>query len=149
MKKYKSIVNEEVLKEFHVIRGRSLMNHVSNLYDIEMAIGFASLYCPEVVEVEDCIFISEFYNDNIDSLRKQFATRKDIEIFVNSWSLETLLATNCKINYDTDHSDEFARAIKYFWQLRMKELFPDRKIVVEIGEEIMGEIGLSVTMYQE
>ena len=149
MRKHVSIVNEEILNDFSEIRGRSLINHVSNSYDIEAAIGFASLYCPEVIEIDGCIFIAEFYNGNIDSLKKQYQNRKDIEMFVNSWSLETLLADNEKLNYDINYIHEFAKAIKYFWGLRMKTLFPDRKIMVEIGEEIMGEIGLSVTLYQE
>jgi len=149
MKKYESIINEKILNDFSEIRGRSLINHVSNSYDIEMAIGFASLYCPEVIEIDDCIFIAEFYNGNIDSLKTQYKSRKDIEIFVNSWSLTSLLSDNEKINYDVDYIDEFAKAIQYFWQMRMKELFPNRKVIVEIGEGIMGESGLAVTVYQE
>ena len=45
--------------------------------------------------------------------------------------------------------EEFAKAIQYFWQLRVNSLFPSRDIVVEIGEEIMGEEGLTVTLYQK
>jgi len=44
--------------------------------------------------------------------------------------------------------DEFAKAIQYFWQMRLNELFPDRDVVVEIGEDIMGEEGLVVVVYQ-
>ena len=149
MKKYKSIVNEMILNDFSEIRGRSLMNHVSNSYDIEMALGFASLYCPEIIEVDGCIFIAEFYNGNIESLKKQFKNRKNIEMFVNSWSLTSLLVYNEKINYNINYIDEFAKAIQYFWQIRVHEIFPDRNVVVEIGEKIMGEDGLSVTMYQQ
>ena len=69
MKKYKSIINEKILNDFSEIQGRSLMNHVANSYNIEMAIGFASLFCPEIIEVDNCIFISEFYNGNIDELK--------------------------------------------------------------------------------
>ena len=32
---------------------------------------------------------------------------------------------------------------------RVNSLFPSRDIVVEIGEEIMGEEGLTVTLYQK
>jgi hypothetical protein len=149
MKKYESVVNEKILNAFSEIRGRSLINHVSNSYDIEMAIGFASLYCPEVIEIDDCIFIAEFYNGNIDRLKAQYKSRKEIEIFVNSWSLTSLLSNNEKINYNVDYIDEFAKAIQYFWQMRIKELFPNRKVIVEIGEGIMGESGLAVTVYQE
>ena len=79
MKIYKSIVDERILHDFSKIQGRSLMNHVANSYDIETAISFASLFCPEIIEVDDCIFISEFYNGNIMELRKIYKNTKDIE----------------------------------------------------------------------
>ena len=148
MKRHESIINERIISDFSVIRGKSLINHVSNSYDIEMAIGFASLYCPEIVEVDGCIFIAEFYNGNIESLKEQYKNTKDIEMFVNSWSLTGLLSDNERINYDINFVDEFAKAIQYFWHLRVKELFPDKKVIVEIGEGIMGEEGLAVTLFQ-
>ena len=43
------------------------MNHVANSYSIEMAIGFGSLFCPEIVEEEDCIFIAKLYNGTIEN----------------------------------------------------------------------------------
>ena len=91
MKIYKSIVDERILHDFSKIQGRSLMNHVANSYDIETAISFASLFCPEIIEVDDCIFISEFYNGNIMELRKLYKNANDIEMFVNSWSLQSLV----------------------------------------------------------
>ena len=149
MKRYKSIVSEGILSSFSDIRGSSLINHVSNSYDIEAALGFAGLYCPELIEVEGCVFIAEFYNDNIESLKAQYSDRKDIEMFVNSWSLETLLVENSALDYRIDYIGEFAKAIQYFWEVRVKEVFPDRNISVIIGEEIGGEIGLTVTLFQE
>jgi hypothetical protein len=148
MKKYEGIVEEKILNDFSEIRGKSLMNHVSNSYNIETAVGFAGLYCPEVVEVEGCIFIAEFYNGNIERLKNQHENRKEIEMFVNSWSLSSLLAYDERLNYEVDYIDEFAKAIQYFWQLRVNALFPDRNIIVEIGDGIMGEEGLAVTVYQ-
>ena len=44
---------------------------------------------------------------------------------------------------------EFAKAIQYFWQKRFDELFPDKNVVVEIGDDIMGEEGVTVTVYQK
>jgi hypothetical protein len=149
VKKYESIVSESILESFLQIKGNTLMNHVSNSYDIEMAIGFASLFCPEVVEDDGCIFIAEFYNGDMEGLKRHYKTRKEIEMFVNSWSLQEMLADNDQLNYDIDYIGEFAKAIQYFWQLRMDTLFPNRNVVVEIGETILGENGLSVTVYQQ
>ena len=149
MKTYQSIVNEKILHDFSEVHGCTLMNHVANSYDIEMAIGFSALFCPEVVEVDGCIFISEFYNGNIQELKSIYKTVKEIEMFVNSWSLTSLLKNNDAIDYSVDYIGEFARAIQYFWQLRLNALFPDKDVVVEIGEDIMGEEGVTVTIYQK
>lgn len=148
MNVFKSIVDEKILQNFSEIRGRSLMNHVANSYSIEMAIGFADLFCPEIVEDDGCIFISEFYNGNIEGLKKQYKSKKEIEMFVNSWSLTSLLKDFDELDYSINYIDEFAKAIQYFWQLRVNSLFPDKDIIVEIGEEIMGENGVSVVLYQ-
>lgn len=148
MKKYQSVVDEKIINNFSKVHGCTLMNHVANSYDIEMAIGFAALFCPEIVEVDGCIFISEFYNDNIQELKNTYKTVKEIEMSVNSWSLTSLLKDNDDIDYSIDYIDEFAKAIQYFWQMRLNILFPDKSIVVEIGEEIMGEEGVVVTFYQ-
>ena len=149
MKKYKSIINEKILNDFSEIQGRSLMNHVANSYNIEMAIGFASLFCPEIIEVDNCIFISEFYNGNIDELKKYYKNTKDIEMFVNSWSLQSLIKDCKSLDHSVNYIDEFAKAIQYFWQIRVNLLFPNRNVIVEIGNEIMGEEGLAVTLYQK
>jgi len=149
MKIHKSIIDEKILRDFSEIRGRTLMNHVANSYNIETAIAFAGLFCPEIIEVDGCIFISEFYNDNIDELKKLYKTAKEIEMFVNSWSLQDLLKNSEELDYSINYIEEFAKAIKYFWQTRVDMLFPDRNVVVEIGDGLMGEEGLSVTMYQK
>ena len=149
MKKYKSIINEKILNDFSEIQGRSLMNHVANSYNIEMAIGFASLFCPEIIEVDNCIFISEFYNGNIDELKKYYNNTRDIEMFVNSWSLQSLIKDCGSLDHSVNYIDEFAKAIQYFWQIRVNLLFPNRNVIVEVGNEIMGEEGLAVTLYQK
>lgn len=82
-------------------------------------------------------------------LRKLYKNTKDIEMFVNSWSLQSLVKECDVINSSDDYIEEFAKAIQYFWQLRVNSLFPSRDIVVEIGEEIMGEEGMTVTLYQK
>lgn len=43
---------------------------------------------------------------------------------------------------------QFGKAVAYFWKCRVKELFPEKEIIVELGNDLMGEFGLCVTMYQ-
>ena len=148
MRRYESIANNGALQRFQDPRGISLMNHIKNSYNVEATIAMANLFCPEVVEEKGYIFISEFYNGGVDDIEQQFNfDRKKIEMFVNSWSLADLVLNDDSIDVD-ELVEEFGKIIKYFWELRFKSLFPDRNIVVEIGDKIMGERGLTVTVYQ-
>lgn len=36
-----------------------------------------------------------------------------------------------------------------YWDRRVEELFPNRNIIVEMGMELFGEFGLSITLYEE
>lgn len=147
----KSIVNDDIMNEFPEIRGRSLMNHAFNSCNIENTLSIASVFCPEIIEDDGYIFISEFYNGGIKELKKQFnEDRKQIEMFVNSWSLaeffnqpDDMLVHNDKV------IESFGTILKHFWDLRFKELFPNREIVVELDDGIMGENGLTITVYQK
>lgn len=146
MDKYQSIANNAVLKHFRDQRGKTLMNLAQNTCSIENAI--ASLLCPEIVEERGYIFISEFYNNDIGSLEKLHDyDKKKIEMLVNSWSLSELILGDESLLKDPI-VEEFGKVIKYFWEMRFKALFPNRNIVVEIGARIMGESGLTVTVYQ-
>lgn len=150
MKRYESIVNNNIMQYFQEIRGRTLMNHAANTCGIEATLSVASVLCPEIVEVNDYIFIAEFYNGDVDSLEQQFNyDRTKIEMFVNSWSLADffLLASDESVHNDY-LIEEFGKVIKHFWENRFKQLFPDKTIVVEVGDRIMGERGLTVTVYQ-
>ena len=149
MNRYESIVSETLFRDFPERCGATWMNHVANTCDIKTALGLANLFCPAVVEEDGCILIAEFYRGGVEELRRSGKTTQEIERFINSWSLASLLkSTPEQIISDAD-LEAFARAIQYFWQLRMRSLFPEKEIVVEIGEGLMGEEGLAVTVYQK
>ena len=84
-------------------------------------------------------------------LEKQFNYDKtQIEQWVNSQSLGDFFIGKYTKSLDNDKIiDEFAKVLVYYWSRRAKELFPDRNIVVEVGNEIMGELGLTITMYEK
>ena len=88
MKFFNSIVDTSIMELFKDQRGSSLMNLAFNTCSIEQVLSVSSVLCPEIIEANGCIFISEFYNGNIADLERQFSyDRKQIELFVNSWSL--------------------------------------------------------------
>lgn len=90
------------------------------------------------------------YNGNIESLKKQFhGNRKEIEIFVNSWSVGDffLMARDESVEDDVIF-DEFCKLLQFCWSLWFKMHFPDRNVVVELGDSIAGESGMTITVYQ-
>lgn len=151
MRIYSSIVEKNIMKFFKKERGKTLMNFAANTCGIEETLAVSNLLCPEIIEEKGYIFISEFYSGEVEDIEKQFNyDKKKIEMFVNSWSLADffLQASDESVHKD-ELIEEFGKIIQYFWDKRMKELFPDKKVIVKIGDEIMGERGLTVTVYQE
>ena len=72
---------------------------------------------------------------------------------VNSWSVEDALSNFGVILLGGERISDagiqyLAEAMAYFWRLRCAALFPDRNIKVELGYDIMGEYGLTITVYQ-
>ena len=43
----------------------------------------------------------------------------------------------------------FGETLRFFWSLRLKELFPEKDFIFEIGDNIAGEEGLAITFYQK
>jgi len=146
---YKSIADDQVLSHFKENVGINLFNNSQNTCSIENVISVSSMLWPEIVEVGPYIFISYFYNGNIENLESKFNDRIKIEKMVNSFSLSEffLHAFDESVLNETIFF-EFCKVIKFFWELRFKTLFPERDIVVEIGENIMGEMGWTIVVYQ-
>lgn len=155
---FKSIVNAEIFQEFEEQRGISLFNHSSNSNFIDDFISAAYVLCPEMVEIKGYVFISDFLNstdesaiDTVNELERRFnGNIENIEKSVNSWSFgDFFLGKDCKSMENEKILKQFGDILVYFWTKRAKELFPQKNIVVEYGDGLMGELGLSVTMYQQ
>ncbi|WP_186423455.1 hypothetical protein [Lacrimispora celerecrescens] len=155
---FKSIVNAEIFQEFEEQRGISLFNHSSNSNFIDDFISAAYVLCPEMVEIKGYVFISDFLNstdesaiDTVNELERRFnGNIENIEKSVNSWSFgDFFLGKYCKSMENEKILKQFGDILVYFWTKRAKELFPQKNIVVEYGDGLMGELGLSVTMYQQ
>lgn len=149
-RRIESIVRKDLLSHFRNIQGSTLMNNAFNTCTIEQHLSVASVLFPEIIEIDGCLFISEFYNGNYESLKKRFnGSRKEIELFVNSWSVGDffLLASDESLNDDVI-LDEFSSLLKYCWSTWFLQHFPERNIVVELGDSIAGESGLTITVYQ-
>ncbi|KRE44275.1 hypothetical protein [Paenibacillus sp. Soil724D2] len=153
MIKHSSIVNGEILKEFKDIMGINLMNNAANTCTIEQHLSVASVFWPEIIEIGDYIFISNFFNgeESLKEIKERFNNdRRQIEKWVNSWSIGDffLMSSDESVRNEIVFM-EFARVLKSLWEIRLKHLFPERKIVVELDYGLMGELGLTIVVYQE
>jgi hypothetical protein len=150
MKVYESIVSDTLLARFSEQRGRTLMNHAANSCGIEETLAVASVFWPCIIEDEGHVFIAEFYTQQLGELRKQFQNdKRKIERWINAWSLADffLLAQSPSVDDDVLIL-AFGETLCFFWSLRLKMLFPDRDFVVELGDALEGERGLTITFYE-
>lgn len=159
--RYNSFIEKRIINEFDDVGENSnidLFQYATNKCAIEEAISIAYLLCPNFIKVKDYIFIEDFWNaddkhsaEKIETLEKQYNyDKKTIEMSVNSWSIGDLF-----IGCEEDIMDnekvlkQFGNILIYNWSRRAKELFPERKFQVELGYEIMGELGLCITLYEK
>jgi hypothetical protein len=101
-------------------------------------------------------FIKEFCNfkegeeiEFLNDLKRYYNNKKDIEMSVNSWSIGEFFLGDIELMDNENVLTEFGKALIYFWKRRAEELFPNRNIIVEMGMELFGEFGLSITLYEE
>lgn len=154
---YKSIVNKNIKEEFKDSDWcPSLMYYGTWQCKIDGLIAAAYLFCPEIIEIEGYIFIKEFCTfkegeeiEFLNSLKQEYNNKKDIEMSINSWSIGDFFLGEIELMDNEKVLTEFGKALVYFWKKRVSELFPERNIIVELGMELFGEYGLSITLYEE
>lgn len=134
-----------------------LIQYATYKCKIDGLIAAAYLFCPQIIQVKDYIFIEQFWNCSMEEsmncisrLEEQYHNdKKAIEMSVNTWSIGDFFTGDSSQLLDNEKVlFQFGSALVYFWKCRVKELFPDRKIIVELGNELMGEFGLCITMYE-
>ena len=156
---FESVINSSIFNEMEKINWcTDLAQYATYKCNIDGLIASAYLFCPPIIQVKDYIFIKQFWNcsdeestNYIDKLEEQYHfDKKTIEMHVNTWSIGDFFVGNTDELMDNiEILNQFGNAIVYFWQRRVKDLFPDRKIIVRLGNNLMGEFGLCVTMYEE
>ena len=156
---FKSIVDETIQSKIKDAEWcTDLIQYSTYKCKMDGLISAAYLFCPQVIQVKDYIFIKHFWNSNVEEsierihrLEERYGNdRKSIEMSVNTWSLGDFFIGDTNESMDNEELiQQFGEALVYFWKIRVKELFPERKIIVELGNNLMGEFGLCVTMYEE
>lgn len=159
VKIFKSIVDETIKNE--IIEANwctDLIQYTTYKCKMDGLIAAAYLFCPQIIQVKNYIFIKQFWNcsaeqsiERICRLEEQYGNdKKCIEMSVNTWSIgDFFIGDSGECMNNEKLIQQFGDAIVYFWKIRVKELFPDREIIIELGNDLMGEFGLCVTMYEK
>ncbi len=158
IKVFENIIDKDIQKEMKGTDWCDLFSYACHTCKIDGLIAAAHLFCPRIIQVKDYIFIEQFWNGDtkeksekcISDLEERFGNdRKSIEMMVNSCSIgDFFLGDTREVMNNEKVLFQFGNALVYFWKQRVDELFPERNIVVELGHELMGEFGLTITMYQ-
>lgn len=140
-----------------------IVEEVFTRVSINDIIAVSYLLAPDFIQINDYIFVADLFNrygkksttfaehvKKVKQLEKRFCGDSiKIEQAINSWSIIDFFCTQHSNKPLTDEEIEtFCEVLVYYWRIRVKELFPDKDIVVESGYEIMGELGLTITVYQ-
>lgn len=155
---YESIVDENIKNEIKAADWCiDLIQYATYKCKIDGLIASAYLFCPQIIQVNNYVFIKQFWNYSIEEsaervsrLEEQYSNdKKSIEMSVNTWSIGDFFVGESSELMDNEKViQQFGSAIVYFWKCRVKELFPEKEIIVELGNDLMGEFGLCVTLYE-
>lgn len=153
MNEYPSIIDENLLQYFD--------NHISaaNLYDfavsngaIDARLAFGVLLWPDLLEENGFIFKKYTIAANFESTEKlSVQDIRRVERYTNLQSIDGTLEGEA----DTPQKENrflqyaYARMLRFFWSLRLNTTFPNRNFIVEIGENMEGDAGLSITFYEQ
>lgn len=155
---FDSIVDDSIKEEIGASWCTDLQQYATYKCNIGGLIAASHLFCPKIIQVKEYVFIEKFWNCNreeslerIKMLEIQYSgDKKAIEMSVNTWSIgDFFVGETDELMNNIKVLEEFGKAICYFWGQRARELFPNKNIIVELGENLMGELGLCITMYEE
>ena len=157
MDEYKSVVDNGVIREFdRAYDFEDLFSFATRACCIDGIIAAANFLCPDMICVRGYVFIKAFFSnvtDPEDAVKKLEEScnydKKAVEMSVNTWSIGDFFIGNSDPIMDNEKVlQAFGETVAYFWQRRAKELFPEKNIIAELGNNLMGEYGPCITMYE-
>jgi hypothetical protein len=149
----KVILNENLFERFpSKYPIKSFFNYVSNKVGLEGVLAVAGMLTPELIVEKDCVFLKENYHiiANNNLFEKYATDDRTLERYVNLFCISDfyMLASDEASN-DQDLLFQFAKVLKYFWSIYLKDTFPERVFEIEIAEDgLFDEYGLCLTFSQ-
>lgn len=122
-------------------KGYDIDSYLDFYYEMNAAIAFSKLYFPDFVEKEGCIILGFRYNEQVFKqwFKKFDGDIKKTEYMCNFYDIQDYFLNN-EVEYESDELyfkaiDELAKALKIAWEINLKILFPERKMIVDVWEE--------------
>lgn len=144
-------INSE-FKEWKDFNGENFTwwSYVNMKSDLDVALGFAKFFCPDIIIVEGCFLLKDrFFQDIYVNWKEKTDNNKNIiERMMNLYSLRDFFHINdCRNDYYTEKIDALGLSLKYFWNLSFKDRFPNKKINIEIIDEGLDD-DIFITVYE-
>ncbi|WP_346880154.1 hypothetical protein [Clostridium sp. UBA3061] len=117
--------------------------------DIQIELGFAKFFYPEIIEIDNCIFIKDnFSSERYEQWKVVCNDKKTLEKAINSYEIKEFFHMNT--DFEDKNINEQIQALgnilKKIWTLGFNERFPDMNIVVDIIED---DESLYITVFQD
>ncbi|MBD0333541.1 MAG: hypothetical protein ICV66_12905 [Chitinophagaceae bacterium] len=154
MVRIESLINEKEI-QFLSSGNTSLMNIAQNRYTLIDHLLISSVFCPELLVIDDVVFISEFYgktnfttlsgecNNDPTLMEKMINTKLLSDFFILGGNFDEMANENESLLL------KFGYILKFFWQNWFNKNFPERNFAIEVGKNLFPEEDLAITVYQE
>ena len=153
---YESVVREDLLQEFPIQGPATLFNYAANLVGLPGTLSVVSLLWPRIVEDEGLVFLAEYYSleqavQKSERFKKlTFSEKQQEERTSNAVSLgQYFYSEKIEVLENKTLLDTFGETLKFFWSMRLQNLFPSSEFIIELGENIAGEEGVVITFYHK
>jgi hypothetical protein len=144
------------LKKFHAKADTSnfnVLDFVSAFGNPLEALAYSYLFWPDFVEFEGMIFHESLIEDDDDRSRirvalSKFSTRKEVEQSFNQFMIpDAFFAVGLSTTTDKENVC-LAKRMAEMWKLRLAQLFPGKKCVVEVQLPDQTKEGPTIFVYQ-
>jgi hypothetical protein len=162
--KHEGCISLNIIDEFETgFPFKSFFAYVSSNLTIEGFFAVAGMLCPDFIELEGHILLAENINALEDNLSSPFGNdKKTIERYINLFSTQEFTFRPV-IMPQGSNSESFVveipneqyqlklvQILNFFWQRRLKELFPNKEFDFEITKEgLFDEDGICLTFSEK
>ncbi|MFC7339670.1 hypothetical protein ACFQY0_20970 [Haloferula chungangensis] len=126
---------------------------LAGMGSFNLAVAFSSLFWPEFVTHDDCVFMAPFRDHDAQNYQRLPTGCDDdktrTEVTLNNQHLLDLFP-NEKARPTREQVIYLGRTLKDMWQLKLNRDFPDRRMVVSFPEDYSDDLmDYEITFWQE